>query len=160
MGFPGQGSDLSHSCCLSHSCGSAGSNSWDGIFIPALPRHRRHQSHCTTAGTPLQVLIMQCLHIFWLSNYDFYCPISGNAAYMTCTIFALVHLRVLLVVVVGFFKIYFLFYFYFCLFAFSRATPTAHGGSQLGVQLELQQAYARATATGDPSRVCDLHHGS
>ena len=32
---------------------------------------------------------------------------------------------------------------------------------RLGVQLELQlPAYARAPATPDPSRVCDLHHSS
>ena len=32
---------------------------------------------------------------------------------------------------------------------------------RLGVQLELQpQAYTRATATWDPSRVCNLHHSS
>ena len=32
---------------------------------------------------------------------------------------------------------------------------------RLGVELELQPlAYARATATPDPSYVCDLHHGS
>ena len=34
-------------------------------------------------------------------------------------------------------------------------------GPRLGVQLELQlPAYATATATSDPSRVCDLHHSS
>ena len=34
--------------------------------------------------------------------------------------------------------------------------------SRLGVELELQQllAYTTATATRDPSRVCDLHHSS
>ena len=32
---------------------------------------------------------------------------------------------------------------------------------RLGVELELQPlTYARATATWDPSRVCDLHHRS
>ena len=32
---------------------------------------------------------------------------------------------------------------------------------RLGVELELQPlAYARATATLDPSRVCNLHHSS
>ena len=32
---------------------------------------------------------------------------------------------------------------------------------RLGVELELLlPAYARATATQDPSGVCDLHHGS
>ena len=37
----------------------------------------------------------------------------------------------------------------------------AYGGSQAGVQSELlPPAYARATATPDPSRVCDLHHSS
>ena len=33
--------------------------------------------------------------------------------------------------------------------------------ARLGVKLELQlPAYATATAVWDPSRVCDLHHGS
>ena len=33
--------------------------------------------------------------------------------------------------------------------------------SRLGVQLELQlPAYATATATSDPSHICDLHHSS
>ena len=32
---------------------------------------------------------------------------------------------------------------------------------RLGVESELQlPAYTTATATGDPSRVCDLHHSS
>ena len=32
---------------------------------------------------------------------------------------------------------------------------------RLGVELELQQpAYTTATATRDPSQLCDLHHGS
>ena len=48
--------------------------------------------------------------------------------------------------------------FTFCLF---RAAPAAYGGSQAGVESELQsQAYPRATATSDPSCVCDLHHSS
>ena len=50
--------------------------------------------------------------------------------------------------------------FFFPLF---RATSTAHGGSQLGVgiQLELQPpAYTTVTATPDLSRVCDPHRRS
>ena len=44
---------------------------------------------------------------------------------------------------------------------FFRATPTTYGISQAGVQSELQlQAYTTATATGDSSQVCDLHHRS
>ena len=51
--------------------------------------------------------------------------------------------------------IYFLLLFLFCL---SRAAPEAYGGSQARVTLELQlPAYVTATATPDPSRVCDLH---
>ena len=47
---------------------------------------------------------------------------------------------------------------FFCLF---RAIPVAYGGSQARVQLELLPlAYARATATPDPSFICDLHHSS
>ena len=51
-----------------------------------------------------------------------------------------------------------LFIYLFCLF---RAKPTAYGGSQARVKLELQlPAYATATATPDLSHVCDLHHRS
>ena len=52
-------------------------------------------------------------------------------------------------------------------FVFLRAAPVAYGGSQAGVQSELQPPpYARATATAtaaatpDPSRVCNLHPSS
>ena len=55
----------------------------------------------------------------------------------------------------------FYYFHFFCLFAFSRATPEAYRDSQAGVQSELQlQAYSRAAATRDPSCVCDLHHSS
>ena len=47
------------------------------------------------------------------------------------------------------------------LFLLFRAAPATYRGSQarglIGVQLP---AYATATATPDPSRVCDLHHNS
>ena len=46
----------------------------------------------------------------------------------------------------------------FCPF---RAAPVAYGGSQArGLIRALLLAYARATATRDLSRVCDLHHSS
>ena len=45
------------------------------------------------------------------------------------------------------------FSFFFYLFAFSRAAPMAHGGSQARGRI-------RATATLDPSHVCNLHHSS
>ena len=49
-------------------------------------------------------------------------------------------------------------FFFFLLF---RAPPAAYGGSQTGVESELQlPAYATAAATSDLSRVCDLHHSS
>ena len=48
--------------------------------------------------------------------------------------------------------------FVFCLF---RAEPAACGGSQTGVESELWPlAYTTATATWDPSPICDLHHSS
>ena len=48
-----------------------------------------------------------------------------------------------------------LFLFYFLLF---RAAPKV---LQLGVESKLQPpAYTTATATWDPSRICDLHHSS
>ena len=47
------------------------------------------------------------------------------------------------------------------LFSFFRAAPMAYGGSQARGQIELQLlAYTTATATPDPSWVCDLHHNS
>ena len=50
------------------------------------------------------------------------------------------------------------FFFFFCVLGphlWHREVP------RLGVQLELQlSAYTTATATPDPSRVCDLHHSS
>ena len=52
-------------------------------------------------------------------------------------------------------------FIYFCLFAFSRAAPAAYGGSQArGLIGAIATSPARATATRDPSRVCDLHHSS
>ena len=40
-------------------------------------------------------------------------------------------------------------------------TPTAYGSSQAGVESELPlPAYTTATATPDPSLICDLHHSS
>ena len=57
-------------------------------------------------------------------------------------------------------KIIYIFAFLF----FFRAAPTAHGGSQARVKWELQLlAYARATATQDPSPLCHLYttaHGN
>ena len=54
-------------------------------------------------------------------------------------------------------------------FSFCSPQPPAFLGphlwhmevSRLGVKLELQQlAYTTATATQDPSRICNLHHSS
>ena len=51
-----------------------------------------------------------------------------------------------------------------CLFVFCCILgphPRHMEASRLGVQLELQPlAYARASATPDPSSICDLHHSS
>ena len=42
-----------------------------------------------------------------------------------------------------------------------RTTPMTHGTSRLGVESELQLlAYSTATATPDPSFICDPHHSS
>ena len=50
-----------------------------------------------------------------------------------------------------------LLFFFFLLLLF-RATPAAHG---LGVKSELELlAHTAATATQDPSHVCDLYHSS
>ena len=43
--------------------------------------------------------------------------------------------------------------------SFSRATPAAYGGSQARGLIRAV-AYARAIATRDPRRICDLHHSS
>ena len=52
--------------------------------------------------------------------------------------------------------------FFVCLFVcFLGLHPWHMEIPRLGVQLELQlPAYTTATATQDPSRVCDLHHSS
>ena len=50
------------------------------------------------------------------------------------------------------------FFFFFCLFAFSRAAPVAYGDSQIrGI---IGAVATRATATWDPSHVCILHQSS
>ena len=50
---------------------------------------------------------------------------------------------------------YLFFEFYF------RAASAAHEVPRLGVKLELQPlAYTTATATPNPSHICDLHHSS
>ena len=51
--------------------------------------------------------------------------------------------------------------FFVAAFLFFRTAPRAYESSQLGVESELQMtAYTTATATSDPSFVCDLHHSS
>ena len=52
-------------------------------------------------------------------------------------------------------------FFFFFFFFFLRATSQHTEGPRLGVESELQLlAYATATATWDPSHICDLHHSS
>ena len=54
-------------------------------------------------------------------------------------------------------------YYFFWVFVFLlfRDVPSVYGGPRLGVDLELQLlAYATATATWDPSCVCNLQHSS
>ena len=48
MEFPGQGSDLSHSCDLLCSCGNAGS------LTHCARLEIKPASHCATVGTPIQ----------------------------------------------------------------------------------------------------------
>ena len=69
--------------------------------------------------------------------------------------------------VTGPFENIFFFFFVFCLFvvvvvvAISWAAPAAYGGSQVRGRIRpVAAGYARATATRDPSRVCNLHHSS
>ena len=64
MEFPGQGSDLSCSCSLRHSCSNTGSFNLlcrTGAQTCILVLQRRCQSHCTTAG-------ILSLAFFW-SNF-------------------------------------------------------------------------------------------
>jgi len=57
--------------------------------------------------------------------------------------------------------ILFLLFIFFCLFVLSGAVPWHMEVPRLGLSSELQlPAYARATATWDPSCICDLHHSS
>ena len=54
-------------------------------------------------------------------------------------------------------KFFYFILFYFCLFAFSRATPVVHGGSQArGLIGAVAASLPRVTATRDPSHICDL----
>ena len=51
--------------------------------------------------------------------------------------------------------------FFITIFFFFRAVPIAYEIPRLGVESELQlPTYATATATPDPSHVCDRHHSS
>ena len=50
---------------------------------------------------------------------------------------------------------------FFCLFAFSRSTPTAYGGSQArGLIGAVATGLHQSTAMRDPSFICHLHHSS
>ena len=56
---------------------------------------------------------------------------------------------------------FFSFLSFFLSFCFSRAAPAAYGDSQArGLIGAIAAGLSRATATQDPSRVCDLHHSS
>ena len=56
---------------------------------------------------------------------------------------------------------YSLFFFFFCLFAFSRAAPSAYGGSQARGSVRAVAAGLRQSQQHwDLNRVCDLHHSS
>ena len=56
---------------------------------------------------------------------------------------------------------YQLFFLFVCLFCFLGPYPWHMEVPRLGIQSELQLlAYTTATATRDPSRICDLHHSS
>ena len=51
--------------------------------------------------------------------------------------------------------------FIYCLFVFLGPYHMAYGGSQASSLIgAVALAYAKATATQDPSHVCDLHHSS
>ena len=51
--------------------------------------------------------------------------------------------------------------FFFFFLPYLRAAPEAYEVPRLGVELEVWLlAYATATATWDPSHICDLHHSS
>ena len=55
----------------------------------------------------------------------------------------------------------FLFFSFLVFFVFSGLHLGYMEVPRLGTSLELQLlAYSRATATPDPSRICDLHHSS
>ena len=56
---------------------------------------------------------------------------------------------------------HFTFFFFFFFLVFFWPSPRHIEVPKLGVELELQPpAYIRATATPDPSRLCDLHYSS
>ena len=55
----------------------------------------------------------------------------------------------------------FLIYLFICLLSFFSTTPMAYGGSQVrGLIGAIPASLTTATATRDPSRICNLHHSS
>ena len=59
----------------------------------------------------------------------------------------------------NYYHLHFILFIYFCLFVFLGPHPWCMEVPSLGVKLEPQLlAYATATATPDPSLICDLHH--
>ena len=55
----------------------------------------------------------------------------------------------------------FLFFFFFCLFAFSRAAPAAYEGSQArGSVGAIATGQRQSHSSADPSHICNLHHSS
>ena len=58
-------------------------------------------------------------------------------------------------------RILFLFIFYLFIFVFSRAAPTAYGGSEArGLIGAVATSLCQSHSNGGLSRVCDLHHSS
>ena len=82
-------------------------------------------------------------HTYWVASFFFFPHLIYLRGYSTLAHRSLLHS------------------FYLSIFLLFRAAFAAHGGYQASSLIEATPlAYATATATQDPSHVCDLHHSS
>ena len=98
-----------------------------------------------------------CLIIFFLHNFEQFISIFQIFLFLLKIkiIYIYTHIYRYMYIFLFYFILFFIF---FCLF---RAAPSHMEIPWLGVELKLQlPAYTTATATPDPSRICDLHYSS
>ena len=158
--FQGHGLHLSHSCNLCYSCGNTTSfnplcqaRDWTGTSIPIQAAAVRFVTQCTTVGTPertpFKIWLNLCLFPFWIIlpwrfqsySIDFRVLLKVRDIQPTC------FMTIMMVFLSQ--KPLFVF-FYLGLHLWYMEVP------RLG-ELQLL-AYTTATATWDPSFICNQHH--